>query len=246
LNRRGYDSGELDPRICQMNPAEFKQKWTRYSGKETSAYQEHFNDLCRLLGQPTPAQADPTGSENFCFQKRVVKDAELFAFDDVGRVEENPETERGFVDVWKRDCFAWEYKGKKKNLDDANRQLLRYRESLLNPPLLIVCDFDRYIIRTNFNGTVQETHEFTNAQIDEPRSLSPPRLVRRSRFSLSLNARLTKSPRNSRVRSAKSPALCKTESPWNWKMPAAGANIPSRKRRTCASPDFLIASSSSF
>ena len=89
----------------------------------------------------------------FCFQKRVVKDAELFAFDDTGRVAEEPETERGFADVWKRDCFAWEYKGKKKNLDEAYRQLLRYRESLLNPPLLVVCDFDRYIIRTNFNGT---------------------------------------------------------------------------------------------
>jgi hypothetical protein len=42
---------------------------------------------------------------------------------------------------------------------------------LLNPPLLVVCDFDRYIIRTNFNGTVQETHEFTNDQIDRPENL---------------------------------------------------------------------------
>ena len=49
--------------------------------------------------------------------------------------------------------------------------MLRYRESLLNPPLLVVCDFDRYIIRTNFNGTVQETHEFTNANIDDPKIL---------------------------------------------------------------------------
>jgi len=155
-----------------MTWADFKKKWSRYSGKETSAYQEHFNDLCNLLGQPTPAAADPTGSESFCFQKRVIKDAELFAFTDGGRVAEEPEAERGFADVWKRDCFAWEYKGKKKNLDEAYRQLLRYRESLLNPPLLIVCDFDRYIIRTNFNGTVQETHEFTNAQIDDPAFLA--------------------------------------------------------------------------
>ena len=70
--------------------------------------------------------------------------------------------------MWKKGCFAWEYKGKKKNLDEAYKQLLRYRESLLNPPLLVVCDFDRYIVRTNFNGTVQETHEFTNDQIDRP------------------------------------------------------------------------------
>src|SRR6266480_6539495 len=157
-----------------MTPAEFKRKWERYSGKETSAYQEHFNDLCTLLGQPSPAAADPTGSESFCFQKRVVKDAELFALEDSGRIAEEPDSERqrGFADVWKRGFFAWEYKGKKKNLDAAYQQLLRYRESLLNPPLLVVCDFDRYVVRTNFNGTVQETHEFTNANIDDPRVLS--------------------------------------------------------------------------
>jgi hypothetical protein len=98
------------------------------------------------------------------------KDAELFALEDSGRIAEEPESERerGFADVWKRGFFAWEYKGKKKNLDAAYQQLLRYRESLLNPPLLVVCDFDRYVIRTNFNGTVQETHEFTNANIDTP------------------------------------------------------------------------------
>jgi len=156
-----------------MTPAEFKRKWARYSGKETAAYQEHFNDLCALLGEPTPAAADPTGNESFCFQKRVVKDEELFALAESGRVAEEPEPERerGFADVWKRGCFAWEYKGKKKNLDAAYQQLLRYRESLLNPPLLVVCDFDRYIIRTNFNGTVQETYEFTNANIDDPKFL---------------------------------------------------------------------------
>ena len=132
-----------------------------------------------MLGQPSPAAADPTGSESFCFQKRVVKDAELFALDDSGRVAEepDPDRERGFADVWKKGCFAWEYKGKKKNLDAAYRQLLRYRESLLNPPLLVVCDFDHYIVRTNFNGTVQETHKFTNTDIDSPRNLSLLRAV---------------------------------------------------------------------
>jgi type II restriction/modification system DNA methylase subunit YeeA len=70
-----------------------------------------------------------------------------------------------------KSCFGWEYKGKKKNLDEAYKQLLRYREALLNPPLLVVCDFDRYIVKTNFNGTVQEVHEFTNADIDRPENL---------------------------------------------------------------------------
>jgi len=153
-----------------MTAAEFKNKWRRYQGKETSAYQSHFDDLCRLLGQPTPNEADPSGRDSFCFQKRVVKDAELIPMEPRdGRETEAPE--RGFADVWKKGCFAWEYKGKKKNLDEAYRQLLRYREDLQNPPLLIVCDFDRYVVRTNFNGTVQETHEFTNDQIDRPEIL---------------------------------------------------------------------------
>ncbi len=148
-----------------MTPAEFKKKWAKYTWKESSAYQEHFNDLCRLLQEPTPAEADSSGSDFFCFQKRAVKDAELF---DLDAPDSSDPHERGFADVWKKGCFAWEYKGKKKNLEEAYKQLLRYRESLLNPPLLVVCDFDRYVIRTNFNGTVQETHEFTNDQIDRP------------------------------------------------------------------------------
>ncbi|MEI6780188.1 MAG: DNA methyltransferase [Verrucomicrobiota bacterium] len=151
-----------------MKWADFKQKWSRYQGKETSAYQGHFDDLCRLLGQQTPAEADPSGSDFFCYQKHVVKDAELF---DLEHPDSGDPTERGFADVWKKACFGWEYKGKKKNLGEAYKQLLRYREALLNPPLLVVCDFDRYIIRTNFNGTVQETCEFTNDQIDRPENL---------------------------------------------------------------------------
>src|SRR5438094_8868154 len=97
-----------------MTAAEFKKKWSRYTGKESSAYQEHFNDLCRLLGQPSPALADPSGSDFFCFQKRVIKDAELSNLEhpDCGHP-----TEPGFADVWKKDCFRTEYQGTKKTLD---------------------------------------------------------------------------------------------------------------------------------
>ena len=158
-----------------MTPAEFKRKWGRFKGKETSGYVEHFNDLCAMLGQQTPAEADPSGSDLFCFQKRVAKDAELLGLEETG--EEGAPEERGFADVWKKDCFGWEYKGKKKNLDEAYRQLLRYREALLNPPLLVVCDFERFVIRTNFNGTVQETHDFPNDQIDDPKNLAILRAV---------------------------------------------------------------------
>ena len=58
-----------------MTPAEFKTKWAKFSGKESSAYQEHFNDLCRMLGVPTPVEADPSGNDFYCFQKYVVKNA---------------------------------------------------------------------------------------------------------------------------------------------------------------------------
>jgi hypothetical protein len=149
-----------------MNAAEFKKKWSRYQGKETSAYQGHFDDLCRLLGQPTPAEADPSGSNFFCYQKRVAKDAELFDSDVTPDASEH--AERGFADVWKKGCFAWEYKGKKKNLDEAYRQLLRYRESLLNPPLLVVCDFDPS------TGLMIREDRFLNAiwpQVGEPHDL---------------------------------------------------------------------------
>ena len=152
-----------------ITAVEFKKKWAKFIGKESAGYQAHFEDLCRMLGMQTPTEADPSGSDFFCYQKRVVKDMELFELNDAPS-DADP-AERGFADVWKKGCFAWEYKGKKKNLDAAYKQLLQYRESLLNPPLLVVCDFDRFIVRTNFNGTVQETHEFTNDQIDRPENL---------------------------------------------------------------------------
>jgi len=138
-----------------MTPAEFKTKWAKVTAKETAAYVEHFNDLCRMLGLPTPLEADPSGEDFFCYQKGVIKDPGLLA------LAEGETPKQGFADVWRKDCFGWEYKGRHKNLGEAYEQLMLYRESLLNPPLMVVCDFDRYIIRTNFNGTVQEPHEFT-------------------------------------------------------------------------------------
>ena len=149
-----------------MTPAQFKAKWAKFSGKESAAYQEHFNDLCRMLGLPTPIEADPTGNEHFCFQKFVAKEAGLF---DLDATDGNQK--RGFADVWKKDCFDWEYKGPGEDLGEAEKQFKLYRESLLNPPLVVLCDFHRYVIKTNFNGTSPDVHEFTNDEIDSPRVL---------------------------------------------------------------------------
>lgn len=125
-----------------MTPQEFINKWRDVELKERSASQSHFNDLCRLLGVPDPIASDKTG-DTFCFEKGASKTS----------------GGEGWADVWKRDCFAWEYKGKKKDLDKAFGQLLQYAIALENPPLLIVSDMDRIRIHTNWTNTVQMVHE---------------------------------------------------------------------------------------
>jgi len=97
-----------------------------------------------MLGFPTPNEADPSG-ESYAFEKGAEK---------VGGGD-------GFADVWKRGQFAWEYKGKRKDLNAAYTQLLQYREALENPPLLVVCDLDRFEVHTNFTGTIKKIHRFT-------------------------------------------------------------------------------------
>jgi len=42
-----------------MTPQFFIQKWRRATLTERAATQSHFNDLCALLGEPTPTDADP-------------------------------------------------------------------------------------------------------------------------------------------------------------------------------------------
>ena len=63
--------------------------------------------------------------------------------------------------MWKRHCFAWEYKGRRVNLDAAFDQLRQYALALEDPPLLIVSDMARFRLRANWTNSVSETHEFT-------------------------------------------------------------------------------------
>jgi hypothetical protein len=131
-----------------MTPSEFAAKWSAATVKESAGSKEHFIDLCRMLGYPTPTQADPAG-EWYAFEKGA----------------EKTEGGDGFADVWKRGHFGWEYKGKKKDLGAAYKQLLDYREALENPPLLVVCDMDRFEVHTNFTNTVKQVHAFTLADL---------------------------------------------------------------------------------
>jgi type II restriction/modification system DNA methylase subunit YeeA len=134
-----------------MTPSEFIRKWKAANLKERSAAQEHFLDLCKLLEERTPADADPLG-EWYCFERGASK---LAGGD-------------GWADVWKRGCFGWEYKGKHKDLKAAYVQLQQYSVALENPPLLVVCDMERFRIHTNWTNTVQEIYDFTLDDLHEP------------------------------------------------------------------------------
>ena len=76
-----------------------------------------------------------------------------------------------FADVWKKGFFAWEYKKKKRNLDVALEQLVRYAAALENPPLQVVCDTDRFIIRTAWTNSVPESYEIGLDELVNPAKL---------------------------------------------------------------------------
>lgn len=124
-----------------MTPHDFITKWRNAELKERSASQAHFLDLCRLLGIDDPVTADPKG-DWFTFEKGATKTS----------------GGEGWADVWRRNCFAWEYKGKRKDLKTAFAQLQQYAVALENPPLLIVSDMDRIQLHTNWTNTVQQVH----------------------------------------------------------------------------------------
>src|SRR5919199_147824 len=140
--------------MTELTPQAFAEQWSKSTLSEKSASQQHFLDLCRMLGQPTPAEIDPEGSF-YTFEKGVEKTT--------GR--------KGFADIWYKGHFAWEYKGKHKDLVAAYNQLLLYKDDLENPPLLVVSDMERYEVHTNFTGTVKKVYRFTNADLPQPENL---------------------------------------------------------------------------
>src|SRR6266567_5993661 len=142
-----------------MNAAEFAAKWIGNTNTERAAAQEHFIDICKMLKVPTP-NTDREG-EAYAFEKGASKSS----------------GGNGWADVWLRGHFGWEYKGHHKDLEGAYKQLLDYREALENPPLLVVCDLDRFIIRTNFTNTVRRDYTFTLEDLRD-RPAEPLRVLR--------------------------------------------------------------------
>lgn len=155
--------------ISDMEVTAFIKKWSKVHLAERAASQEHFIDICNMVGVQTPAAVDPVG-DTFTFEKGV-KVAGPASVGSMGA--------RGWADVWYKGRFAWEYKRRDKHrtLEAAYKQLQQYREDLANPPLLIVSDIARIEIHTNFTGYKPEVHEIQLADLAEPGKLTLLRRV---------------------------------------------------------------------
>ncbi len=144
-----------------MTPGEFAAKWRGVETSERASAQSHFLDLCSLLGEPGPTEADPTGSW-YAFEKGA----------------EKLDGRDGFADVWKKGHFAWEYKGKRKDLKAAYRQLIDYKDALENPPLLVVSDLERIEVRTNFTNLSPKLYLVTLDDLAAPDPSEALRILR--------------------------------------------------------------------
>jgi hypothetical protein len=146
-----------------MHVSKCIRKWSPGSPahelNERAGAQAHFIDLCRALGVSEPG--DP---ENYCFERGVAKTGSA-AHDGRARTD-------GFVDIWLRGHFAWEYKAPGKSLEAAPKQLMMYALPLENPPLLVVSDRQRIEIHTHLTGTPGEKHvlwleDFAHPEVQE-------------------------------------------------------------------------------
>jgi hypothetical protein len=142
---------EKDRMTTPSTIADFIVKWgaggAAFALNEEQGAQQHFIELCAVLGV-----AVPSGSDDYVFEKGTLM---------LGQ-------RRGYADVFKRDHFAWENKAPGKPLDAALRQLMTYALALENPPLLIVSDRLRIEIHNHFNGTPSERHVVTLDQLGDP------------------------------------------------------------------------------
>src|SRR5579864_1751373 len=129
-----------------MSPEEFIARWRNSPLSERAAAQPHFIDLCAMLGVPAPT---PASAPDYTFEKPTRK---------IGDTQ-------GFADVWWRGRFAWEYKGKRRNLVEAYAQLKQYADALENPPLLIVSDMQEIRIHTNFTNAIAQQHVIALADL---------------------------------------------------------------------------------
>jgi len=139
---------------AQQLIAGFIAKWgpggASFALNEEQGAQQHFIELCAVLGVPTPV-----GGDDYMFEKGMLS------------YQGSAGQRRGYADVFKRGHFAWENKAPGKPLEGALKQLMTYALALDSPPLLIVSDRLRIEVHTHFNGTPSECHVVTLEQLDD-------------------------------------------------------------------------------
>ena len=86
-----FDNIEEEGESAVAEAKRFIAKWKSVDLTERSACQQHFLDLCGVLGEKKPAEVNKTGSW-FTFEKGLT----------------TTEEKKGFADVWRRGLFGWE------------------------------------------------------------------------------------------------------------------------------------------
>ena len=128
----------------EFTPQDFVSKWKRAKPRERQSVQEHFIDLCALVGHETPMhKTHPVCALLLRWARQKP------AADQAGQMWQSLDFSGGNI------------KAKTLDLDKAYEQFLRYRDALQNPPLLIVSDINHIIIRTNYTNLPTRTITLT-------------------------------------------------------------------------------------
>ncbi len=138
----------MSPGLPQITPQQFIDTWLGTDFNESQGSQPMFQDICRLVGHPTPLEYG--NKDAFTFEKWVPG---------------------GFADAYLEEHFGWEFKGSDADLEAGLNQLLRYQVYLKTPPLLIVSSFQTIWIQTNFPGMETVRDEIPVQDLDQPDNL---------------------------------------------------------------------------
>ena len=145
-------------------PQAFVAKWQQATLRERALSQEHFIDLCRLIGHPMPAEADPAGK--------------WFTFEAGATTASLPADPRGCWPRVKRLCRRLEdgpFRVGVQGPARQPRQGLRPAPPVSRIPsyplLLIVSDMQRIVIHTNFTNTAKQTHNLALEDLLDPARL---------------------------------------------------------------------------
>jgi len=91
-----------------LTPQDFVSKWKRVTAREKQTYQEHFLDLCHLVGHQTPNDYDPTGAR-FGFEMGVAKTSGGQGWADVAKLGYLGGNTKAKILTWKKlmtSCYS--------------------------------------------------------------------------------------------------------------------------------------------